>query len=206
MLLVWNMYTGQFDSAPILFIDKDSSGMYKVITLEFSDGTTVDVIDEHAFWDFDLNRYVFLREDAAQYIGHSFNKQIVGDDGEMTYVAVELIGVVTEERYTSAYSPVTYGHLCYYVNGMLSMPGATEGLIDIFEVDEETMKYDAEAMAEDIAEYGLFTYEEFAEIYDVPEIMFDAFNGQYLKVAIGKGLIDEESLARLAERYGAFFA
>lgn len=206
MLLVWNMYTGQFDSAPILFIDKDSSGTYKVITLEFSDGTTVDVIDEHAFWDFDLNRYVFLREDAAQYIGHSFNKQTVGDDGEMTYVAVELIGVVTEERYTSAYSPVTYGHLCYYVNGMLSMPGATEGLIDIFEVDEETMKYDAEAMAEDIAEYGLFTYEEFAEIYDVPEIMFDAFNGQYLKVAIGKGLIDEESLARLAERYGAFFA
>ena len=206
MLLVWNMYTGQFDSAPILFIDKDSSGMYKVITLEFSDGTTVDVIDEHAFWDFDLNRYVFLREDAAQYIGHSFNKQTVGDDGEMTYVAVELIGVVTEERYTSAYSPVTYGHLCYYVNGMLSMPGATEGLIDIFEVDEETMKYNAEAMAEDIAEYGLFTYEEFAEIYDVPEIMFDAFNGQYLKVAIGKGLIDEESLARLAERYGAFFA
>ena len=39
MLLVWNMYTGDFDSAPILFIDQDDYKEYEVINLKFSDGT-----------------------------------------------------------------------------------------------------------------------------------------------------------------------
>jgi hypothetical protein len=33
----------------------------------------------------------------------------------------------------------------------------------------------------------------------------DAFNGQYLKISIGKGLIDIEDLAALIERYATFF-
>ncbi len=49
ILLVWNLYTGQFDVAPILFIDHDAAAMYKVITLYFSDGTQVRIIDEYAF-------------------------------------------------------------------------------------------------------------------------------------------------------------
>ena len=51
----------------------------------------------------------------------------------MTWTKVQLINVEVKKEITTAYSPVTYGHLCYYVNGMLSMPGATEGLINIFE-------------------------------------------------------------------------
>ena len=97
-----------------------------------------------------------------------------------------------------------YGHLCYYVNGMLSMPGGIEGLFNIFEVDAETMKYDEAQMQADIAQYGLFTYEEFAELFPVSEEVFEAFNGQYLKVAMGKGLIDTEGLQTLIERYAEF--
>lgn len=205
MLLVWNLYTGTFDTAPILFIDHDDEGMYEVIKLSFSDGTTVEVIYEHAFWDFNLNKYVFLRSDADQYLGHWFNKQIIYEDGQMAWSKVQLTDVQVQQKYTSSWSPVTYGHLCYYVNGMLSMPGATEGLINIFEVDSQTIKYDEEKMLEDINEFGLFTYEEFAEILPVPEEIFNAFSGQYLKVAIGKGLVDFETLASLAERYQEFF-
>ena len=108
--------------------------------------------------------------------------------------------------YTTAWSPVTYGHLCVYVNGMLSMPAATGGLINIFDVDSETMRFDQEQFLADIATYGLFAYEEFAQIYDVPEAIFEAFGGQYLKVAIGKGLIDGETIGQLIERYAQFFA
>ena len=205
MLLVWNLYTGTFDTAPILFIDHDDEGMYEVIKLSFSDGTTVEVIYEHAFWDFNLNKYVFLRSDADQYLGHWFNKQIIDEDGQMAWSKVQLTDVQVQQKYTSSWSPVTYGHLCYYVNGMLSMPGATEGLINIFEVDSQTMKYDEEKMLEYINEFGLFTYEEFAEILPVPEEIFNAFSGQYLKVAIGKGLVDFETLASLTERYQEFF-
>ena len=200
MLLVWNLYTGTFDSAPILFIDKDASATYKVINLAFSDGTELKVISEHGLWDYNLNRYVYLDEDAAQYIGHWFNKQTtVGNI--TTSTRVQLTGVTISMEETAAYSPVTYGHLCYYVNGMLSMPGGIDGLFNIFEVDAETMRYDASAMERDIAQYGLFTYEEFTQIVNVPQEVYDAFNAQYFKVAIGKGIVTEERLKELAERY-----
>lgn len=205
LLLVWNLYTGQFDVAPILFIDSDPATFYKTINLSFSDGTQVKVISEHAFWNFNLNQYVFLREDASQYIGHWFNKQTTDANGNLIWTKVQLTNVIVTEEYTTAWSPVTYSHLCIYVNGMLSMPGATEGLINIFEVDEETMCIDQEQFLADIEQYGLFTYEEFAEIYPVPEEIFDAFNGQYLKISIGKGLITYERLGELIEHYSEFF-
>lgn len=129
------------------------------------------VISEHAFWDVNLNRYVYLREDADQYIGHWFKKQ--GTNGLET---VQLVNVVVQEEYTTAWSPVTYGHLCYFVDGMLSIPGGIEGLFNIFEVDSETMMYDMKQMQADIEQYGLYTYEEFASIFPVPEEIFDAFN------------------------------
>lgn len=206
MLLVWNMFTGEFDSAPILFIDSDPAAYCEVITLTFSDGTEVEVIDEHGFWNIDLNEYVFLRADAAQYIGDMFNKQSFDENGNMIYTAVELIGVETETVYTTAWSPVTQGHLCYYVNGMLSMPGATTGLINIFEVDAETMTIDEEAFEEDINTYGVFTYEEFCdEIAYIPESVFQAFGGVYLKVALGKGILTTEMLEELIIRYSVFW-
>ncbi|MBR6788615.1 MAG: hypothetical protein IKM44_02275 [Clostridia bacterium] len=121
------------------------------------------------------------------------------------WTEVTLTDVEINTEVTTAYSPVTYGHLCYYVNGMLSMPGGISGLINIFEVDPTTMTIDEEAYAEDIAEYGLFTYEEFSEEYEVSEEVFEAFNGRYLKVAIGKGLITEERIGELIEKYSEFF-
>lgn len=201
LLLVWNLKTGRFDTAPILFIDKDPTRIYRVINLYFSDGTTVKVISEHGFWDCDLNRYVYLDENAVQYIGHWFNKAVTDGNGQMTRVKVRLENVVVRDEYTTAYSPVTYQHLCYYVNGMLSMPGGIGGLFNIFAVDGDTMQYDSAAMAADISKYGLFTYEEFAEYVPVPVEVFEAFDAQYFKVAIGKGLLDYAILNRLAERY-----
>lgn len=204
-LLVWNLFTGTFDTAPILCIDRDSLGTYEVINLYFSDDTQVKVISEHGFWDFDLNKYVYLDKNASEYIGHWFNKQITDDTGNFAWGKVQLTDVIIQEEYTTAWSPVTYSHLCYYVNGMLSMPGGIDGLFNIFDVDIETMSYDKEAMAADIEQYGLFTYEEFAEILPVPEEVFEAVNGQYLKVAIGKGLIDLNTIASYINQYSRLF-
>lgn len=205
-LLVWNLETGTFDTAPILFIDSDPARAYPVIKLQFSDGTSVRVISEHGFWDVTLNEYVYLDKDASSYIGHWFLKQTADEDGAYAASSVQLTGVTIAEEYTAAYSPVTAGQLCYFVNGMLSVPGGIEGLFNIFEVDPDTMQYDAAAKATDIAEYGLYTYEEFAAQFPVSEEVFEAFNGQYLKVAVGKGLITEEEIVRLIERYAEFLA
>jgi uncharacterized repeat protein (TIGR02543 family) len=200
MLLVWNLYTGSFDIAPILVIDSDALKQYEVIKLTFSDGTTVDVISEHGFFDVDLNKYVYLDKYAEEYIGHRFLKQ--NENGK---VQVTLVDVAITLENVAAYSPVTYGHLCYYVNGMLSIPGGINGLFNIFEVDAETMKFDAEAMEADVEMYGLYTYEELNSLVPMQELMFDAVNGQYLKVAIGKGIITIEQISELVERYGRLF-
>ena len=205
MLLVWNLYTGRFDIAPILFIDKDPVQNYTVINLTFSDGTSVKVISEHGFFDCDLNKYVYLDKNAENYIGHWFNKQGFDENGNMIWERVQLTGVEIKTEQTVAYSPVTYSHLCYYVNGMLSMPGGISGMFNIFEVDGESMRYDEAQMQADIAEYGLYTYEEFAEQFNVNEVMFEVFNGQYLKVAMGKGLISQETIENLIVRYAPFF-
>lgn len=95
MLLVWNLETGTFDVAPILFIDSDPARMYRVINLTFSDGTTVKTIYEHGFWDCTLNEYVYLDKDAAQYIGHWFNKLSTDENGNRVSVDVQLVNVVT---------------------------------------------------------------------------------------------------------------
>lgn len=204
LLLVWNLETGSFDAAPILFIDSEPRAEYEVIRLVFSDGTEVKVIGEHAFWDVELNKYVFFRsgEDFSAYIGHRFYKQSSAG-GEQVQYAVTLTDVVVEYEVTEAWSPVTCKHLCLYVDGMLSMPGGTEGLINIFEVDAQTMRYDEAAMRADIERYGLFTYEDFADIISEP--VFEAFNGAYLKVAMGKGLITWEDVLYLVGRYAEFF-
>lgn len=207
MLLVWNTFTGKFDTAPILFIDSEPLAEYSVTQLFFSDGTNVKVIYEHGFWDVTRNRYVYIRDgEATQYIGDWFNKQTTDANGNLAWTTVQLVDVKTFTEQTQAWSPVTYAHLNYYVNGMLSMPGGIEGLFNIFEVDAETLKYDEEAMQADIGEYGLYTYEEFAETYPIPEEMFDACGGRYLKVAIGKGLLTHEKLGAMIERYAKFFA
>ena len=206
LLLVWNHYTGEFDVAPIIFIEGNPLMEYEIVHLYFSDGTDIKVIYEHAFWNHTLNRYVYFSNgEGNEYIGHWFNKQTTDESGDTIWEKVQLTNVLVYTEITTAWSPVTYEHLNFYVNGMLSMPVDTKGLVNIFAMDGETMQYDQEAFLADIAEYGLFTYEEFAEIYPIPEAIFNAFGGQYLKVSIGKGLIDYDTLGELIIKYSEFF-
>ena len=199
-LLVWNLETGCLDSAPILFVDSESEADFEIIHLYFSDGTDVKVIYEHGFFDYDLGEYVYLDAYADKYIGHTFAKQN-GDALEK----VTLTDVVIEREVTTAWSPVTAGHLCYFVNGMLSMPGGVGGLFNIFDVDLDAMMYDFDAMQADIEEYGLFTYEELNAIEPLSEEMFNEAGGAYLKVSIGKGNLTIDELVAMIRRYSKFF-
>ena len=200
LLLVWNMETGKLDFAPIMFVDSEMAEETEVIRLIFSDGTEVEVIYEHGFWDYNLNKYVYLDNNASEYIGHWFAKQN-GDELEK----VQLVDVVIETRMTEAWSPVTAGHLCYFVNDMLSMPGGVGGLFNIFDVDAETMTYDYEALARDIETYGLFTYEEMNAIVPLSEDMYNMAGGAYLKISIGKGNMTMDDLAYMINRYSVYF-
>ena len=198
LLLVWNLNTGKYEAEPIVFVDSEEEAEYEIIHLYFSDGSDVKVIYEHGFFDLDLGKYVYIdASNYADYVGHRF--VALDDIAANTWNVVTLDEVVIETEVTTAWSPVTFEHLCYYTNGVLSMPGGIEGLFNIFEVDTDTMTYDAEAMQEDIETHGLFTLEDFGGM--IPKAAFEAFNGAYLKVALGKGLLTWEDIAYMAERY-----
>ena len=66
------------------------------------------------------------------------------------------------------------------------------------------MTYDFEAMERDVAEYGLFTYEELNAICPLTEDMFYAAGGAYLKISIAKGNLTMEELAEMINRYSVY--
>ena len=195
LVKVFNHETGEIDVAPITFNDHDAAAYMNVLYLNFSNGKTVGVIYEHGFFDLDTMRYEYITEDNYRdFIGHRFYTE---EGGEAILLSVDV-----REEMTECYSPTSFYHFDYFVEGMLSMPGGITGLFNIFEFGED-LKYDEEAYNRDIETYGLFTYEDLAPL-GVTEIMFEAYAGKYLKVALGKGILTEEYLEYLIERYGGF--
>ena len=73
-----------------------------------------------------------------------------------------------------------------------------EGWFDYFEIGND-MKYDAEKMQADIEKYGLYTYEEFAEYVTYEQ--FIAFNGPYLKVLVGRGVLTFDGILSLIAEF-----
>ena len=59
--------------------------------------------------------------------------------------------------------------------------------------------YDEESMMRDIEKYGLYTYEEWSHL--LTKEQFDMFNGQFIKVAVGKGYYTEEYIIEIITRY-----
>ena len=194
ILLVFDHETGQYVAAPIIFIERDGWAEYNVINLKFSDGRITRLIYEHALFDITLNKYVYITEaNLTEFIGHEF--AVMDGDG---YAAVTLTEAFVTTEYTGCYSLVTVYHLNYFIDGLFSIPGGIEGMFNIFEYGDG-LKYDEEKMAADIEEYGLFTYEDFAEY--LPEEIYAAFPAEYLKVSIGKGYLTFDKILEYIEKY-----
>ncbi len=190
-LLVFNHETGKIDSAPAVFNDMDPLGYYDVIELTFDDGSTLGISYQHALFDVDANEYVYVDESSYQsLIGHRFYKE----GGKVA----TLVDAKLENRLCVVGSPVSDWHLNFFTNGFLGMPGNITGFFNMFELDEN-MKYDEEAKARDIEEYGLFTYEDLSD-YMVPDA-FLHFPFAYTKVSIGKGLMSYDDLIGILEHY-----
>ena len=195
MVIVFNHETGKLDIAPVTFNEYEDEQWFNVIHLVFDNGSNIGVISEHGFFDLDTMKYEYIDESNYQdFIGHRFYTI----DGTPT----TLIDVYVEKEYTMCYSLPSYYHLNLFTEDILSMPGGIKGLFNIFEYSE-TLQYDQELMEQDINTYGLFTIEEF-ESLGVTEEMFNAYAGKYLKVALGKGILTEEYLMYLIERYGKY--
>lgn len=199
MIAAFNHETGDIDFVPVTFNEKEEIDWFNIVHLEFSDGNDIGVITEHGFFDLDTMKYEYIDEyNYMNFIGHRF--YAINKDYSKKIVELKRAYITLE--HTEVFELPSFYHLNFFADGILSMPGGIKGLFNIFEYGED-LKYDEEAYNRDIELYGLFTYEDLAPL-GVTEIMFEAYAGKYLKVALGKGILTEEYLAYLIERYGGF--
>ena len=201
VLLVFNHETGKYQAGQVLFTSHktESAKSYRVVNLQFSDGSLLRIVASHGLFDLDLNKYVYVTEEnATNYIGHRFYG--ANFNGE-TFVGKEIVltdWFVTEET-LRIFCPVTVFHMNCFAESLLTMPNIPyneEGLVNFFEYGEG-LKYDEEKMQADIEKYGLFTYEDFKDYFSYEA--FIASPSKYLKIAMGKGLITFDEILLIIE-------
>lgn len=193
-MLVWDFYEGEYTVVPASYLQNHGYGNNTVIKLRFDDGTVIKAVNEHAFFDADLNEFAFINDvNVNDYLGHSFIKQ----DGDF-YKTVKLESYEITEEYIEAYSILTYKYYNCFLEGMLSLtPSEIEGnLFMPFDVGED-MTFDKDKMQADIEKYGLYEYEEFKDKLTLVE--FEALNMPYIKVAVGKGILTYDEVIFLLE-------
>ncbi len=189
-LLVWNFNKGGYDVIGASIVMNHGYAEYTVVTVNFADGTSVNTINGHGFFDVSENKFVILdEENVADYVGHDFVKT----DGN-GYTTTKLVGYSVSGAYTESWSILTAGYYNCILEGMWTLtPAEVEGSPDYlmpFEIKE--MKYDEDAMKADIEKYGLYTYEEFADLITIEQ--FEALGLSTFKVAVGKGYITYEDI------------
>lgn len=192
IIMSWNFITGQLEAMPVSLYWDHGEDVYNIINLEFSNDSVVRVITMHGFFDYDLNEFVYINEEnCIDYIGHQF----VAYDASGTYTIVRLTNAYITKEQTGCYSLRSACNDNTFAGGLMTLTMEdAKGFLTYFEVGDN-LKYDAEKMQADIDQFGLFTYEEWAEYVSYEE--FVALNGQYFKILIGKGILSMEDIFTL---------
>ena len=191
---VFNHETGEVETSHVVFNEGEEKNNYEVMECQFED-SLVEVISEHAFFDLNLNKYVYINEDTINdFIGDDF---VMIKEGIIKSSKLLSINVITKNA--RVYGLNSYKTLNFINNNMLSIEGNISGLFNIFEYEKDTLKYDPIKKQQDIDLYGLLTIDDYQGM--ISEYMFEAFNGAYLGISIEKGLITWDSIKYLAELY-----
>lgn len=199
-VLVFNHEKGIYDVSTVMFNAHDELEWqeYEVINLHFNDGTILKIINEHTLFDTTLNKYVVITKDLVnQYLNHSFYATSIVNCIP-TRNDIKLVEIEFSTEYTGIYNPLTYYHMNCFTEGLLSMPGDIENLINIFEYDENA-GYDKEVFNKYIEEYGLYTYEDLKEFYS--EEVFNALPLPYIKIAIERGMTTLDEVRKIIYMY-----
>lgn len=195
-LLVWDFFEGKYTTSVPSLLLNDGVDDYDVITLNFDDDSQNRIIYEHGFFDVAENDYVLINADNVEsFVGHTFIK-----NNGLTNETVTLEGYEITKENIGCYTILTAQHNNCIANGLLTVtPPPIDGWYDYFEIGEG-MKYDEAAMEADIAKYGLYTYDDFKDYISYEE--FVAFNGEYLKILVGKGYFTFEDILEQITVFG----
>ncbi len=200
-LLVWDFFRGEYTAAKPSLILNYGTDSYRVMNLQFDDGTVLRLITHHDLFDIAANDYVYIDESTVgSYIGHSFVKTAADGNGNYVNTTARLTGCEITEETVGCYSILTAQHNNCVANGLLTVTAPPqEHWYDYFEIGGN-MKYDEAKMQADIEKYGLYDYSVVSDYLTYDQYI--AFNVPYLKVLEGKGYIEFEDILRHIEFYG----
>ena len=196
-ILVWNFFTGEYDQQDLSILVNHGEADYLVSTLEFSNGSTIRLIGDHGLFDYDLNRFVYVTaENLDSYVGHRF--VVAGEGG--TYEFATLVGMTEAVERTVAYSISSVSTFNAFADGFLTV-APPEDFYNWIAMGDP-MRYDAEQFAADLATYGTYEYDIFADYVTYEQ--YEAFNGAYLKIAVEKGYFTFDYIVELIDTYLSF--
>lgn len=202
VLLTFNHDTGKYEASTLRFLlhtEQVTAELQQVINLQFSDGSVLRIVDEHGLFDRTLSKYVFINDfNYNEFINHEFSSVSV-INGEYIDSKVVLESVTLTQELVRIFSPISNYNVNIVAEGMLTVTPSlrvNDFLLNIFDYDDD-MKYNDEAKQADIEKYGLFTYEDFEDLLSYDEWL--KADHQYLKVAIGKGLITWDDVIQVVE-------
>ena len=193
-LLTFNHESGCIETREVIFVIEETAENSEMLTLKFTDNE-INVINEHAFFDYTLKQYVLIGSDNVQdYVGHEFYG--INESGESVLTVLESYSI--ERKSVNCYCIITEENYNHFANNLLCLTSGIDGLYNIFEYDENLV-YVQDLKDADIEKYGLYTYDDWSEYLTYEE--FVAYNVKYMKVAVGKGMITEEGLKELIFKY-----
>jgi hypothetical protein len=197
MVKTWSFYDGRYEDRAVVANMYHGTHEWQVLTLDFSDGTSVRTVYDHGFYDVELNRHAYITAgNVEDYIGDRFIKQ--SENGENKTVVLTGYKVTTET--VGAYTVLTQQNYNCLVNDMLTCcpEPQTAGLFEFFDVGDD-MKYDEEKMLADIEKYGVYSYEDLAD--GMTEEMFNAINAKYFKISAEKYGFDRQDIIDIFNMY-----
>lgn len=189
-ILTYNHATGKLVESVVGYIYYAFDEVY-VINLSFTNDILLRFVNTgHGLYDLTLDKYVLItNENVQNYVGHEFAH--INESFEVE--TVKLIGYTISVELIERYDIVSANNLNHIANGMLACSDTLVGFSNTFEFN--ALIYDIEQMKKDIATYGLYSYDEWSQFVTYEE--FVAFNGQYFKIALAKGLMTEDELYSL---------
>ena len=193
LVLTWNFFTGEYEAKPVIALEIMKNRLVNVITVVLENGQTIDIISYQSFFDYNTKKYFVIdNENFTSSIG-----KIIAIQSQDKLAYSKIIDVIIEEKVVDTYEIITAQNFNFIGNGILTVEPFIFN-VNFFDINENDM-YDINDISYCIETYGLFTYEEFAEYMTLDE--FNAFNGQYFKIAIAKGLTSIKQIFDALEIY-----
>ncbi len=188
LVVSYDQWTGELRYSRIALLVNHGEDEYAVMELHFDDGSYIGFINSHCLFSVDDGCYLDFRPDNFRsYVGKSFLK--LSEDGKL--VEVKLVKAELVKKTTTSYTVISSEDLNCFGNGLLNLTTILKGIYNIFDCDSHGLIERVKAKA-DIEKYGLFGYADFREA--IPEQVFVDFGFKYFKVAMGKGILDKDTL------------